>query len=612
MVFGMPSAIPGAVNKNTPGQRQIGAQAALPMATMIASLVLMASAPSHAEDIDAFREVSYLVFPKKNGFSAPRVELDLLDGSLILRFDRLPKSWRGILRPQIASERKQRFFKDMEPIVEDDKTIGIRLVIGVGLFDAQVYVKPRPKRWVLRVGEYRLPPFTPGPLEMPVIPYSEVIDIDVPGRDAFAAAERLLAAGDAEGCATFTRLRRTKHELGEWATLRESDCLAMSGEIDTASKLLANLADTTSHRGIRSLASARIMELNGDILIPRLDTRVYAYDQGHHEFIGTIGDELVFREIRARTMRREVSKAFHRYVELKQERPESPYLIDSEFLDHLQWRAIRDAALDKDWLEVARVFLSLPTMSQSEDRWLDIQMLGAQALREVGAAKQAVPIYMQLLKSQHPDVVETDTIVDLAAAYIESKDKHRALVTLDFISEQYPKLRTTHAVRRLRSRLAKLKSESRKQVVEAMELSKDMPLSNADEQVIIDAATSALNTEGVLSARQLLTNTRSQLAQEVARDLAMAAGDCDVMLRRTSPIELADGGDLLWGAACLLGEGRLSEASVLLDAAQLYTTAAVVDPANAALILTIEEHARWWLQQRSRVLKPTIPPGPRS
>ena len=219
---------------------------------------------------------------------------------------------------------------------------------------------------------------------------------------------------------------------------------------------------------------------------------------------------------------------------------------------------------------------------------------------------------MQMLKSGHPAVVETETIVKLAAAYVESEDTHRAMVTLDFIEEQYPKLRKAHAIRRLRSRLAKLKKSARTQVAEARQLAQDAPLSNADERVIVDATTAALETEGVLTARELLNNTRSQLAQEVARDLAMAAGDCDALVARTAPIELADGSDLLWGAACLLGQGRLEEASVLLDAAQLWTTASVMDPANAELIMSIEEHARWWLQQRNRMVKPTNPPGPRS
>ena len=579
---------------------------------MATSIILLTSTAGHAEDISNFREVSYLVFPQKNGFSAPVVEKDTLDGSLVLRFERLPKSWRGMLRPQIKSARKQRFFRDMEPVIEDGKTVGIRLVIGVGLFDAEVYVKQRPRRWVVRVGEHRLPPFTPGPMAMPLVPYSEVIDIEAPGRDDLAKAERLLASGAAEGCSTFTRLRRTKHELGEWATLRESDCLAMSGELEASAKLLANLADTTDDRGIKALASARIMELNGDVLVPRFDRRVYEVDRRLHEYTGTIGDELMFREIRALVMRREVNKAFHRYIDLKTERPESPFLIGAEILEHLQWRAIRDAALDKNWLEVARVYLSLPTLAQSEERWFEMQSCGANALREVGAAKQAVPIYMQMLKSGHPAVVETETIVKLAAAYVESEDTHRAMVTLDFIEEQYPKLRKAHAIRRLRSRLAKLKKSARTQVAEARQLAQDAPLSNADERVIVDATTAALETEGVLTARELLNNTRSQLAQEVARDLAMAAGDCDALVARTAPIELADGSDLLWGAACLLGQGRLEEASVLLDAAQLWTTASVMDPANAELIMSIEEHARWWLQQRNRMVKPTNPPGPRS
>ena len=179
---------------------------------------------------------------------------------------------------------------------------------------------------------------------------------------------------------------------------------------------------------------------------------------------------------------------------------------------------------------------------------------------------------MQLLKSRHPRVVETDTIVDLAASYIEAKDTHRALVTLDFITEQYPSLLKKHSVRRLRSRLAKLKRQTRRQVAEAEALSKDAPLSQKDEMIIIDAAAATLNTDGVNAARTLLNETRGALAREVARDLAMAAGDCDSLVNQVTPIELASGDDLLWGAACLLGQGRLDEASVLLEAAQLWTT----------------------------------------
>jgi len=311
-------------------------------------------------------------------------------------------------------------------------------------------------------------------------------------------------------------------------------------------------------------------------------------------------------------MRREVNKAFHRWVDLRQERAESPFLLGSPLLNNLGWRAIRDAAWDKDWLEVSRIYLSLPQLDKTAAHWFDIQNIGANALRRVGASTQAVPIYMQLLKSRHPEVVETETIVELAACYIEAKDTHRALVTLDFISEQYPRLLRKHAVRRLRSRLAKLKRETRRQVAEAEALSNDAPLSDDDEMIIVDAAAASLNTDGVNSARALLRNTRGALAQEVARDLAMAAGDCDSLVSRATPIELASGDDLLWGAACLLGQGRLDEASVLLEAAQLWTTASVVDPENAELIMSIEEHARWWLQQRNRMMTPTNPPGPRS
>jgi tetratricopeptide (TPR) repeat protein len=579
---------------------------------MLSMAMLLLCAPSLAEDIDDFREVSYLVFQKKNGFSAPKLEHDILDGSLEIRFDSMPKSWRGLLTPQVKSERKRRFFRNMEPIVEDGKTVGIRLVVGVGLFSADYYVKQRPKRWVLRVGEHRLPPFGPGPLAMPIVPYSEVIDIDAPEHDIFAQAERSLAAGGPEGCPTFTRLRRTKNELGEWATLREADCLSFSGDFEPAIKLLANLADTTDNRGIQLLASARIIELNGDVLVPRFDRSMYEYDRTNPEFAGTVGDELAYREIRALAMRREVNQAFHRWVELRQERPESPFLIDSPMLQNLGWRAIRDAAWDQDWLEVSKIYLSLPQLEKTDARWFDIQNIGANALRRVGASTQAVPIYMQLLKSRHPKVVETDTIVELAASYIEAKDAHRALVTLDFIAEQYPRLLRKHSVRRLRARLAKLKRQIRQQVAEAEALTSDLPISPEDEMIIVDASTATLRTDGVNAARRLLKDTRGVLAQEVARDLAMAAGDCDALVKRATPIEIATGDDLLWGAACLLGQGRLDEASVLLEAAQLWTTASVVDPDNAELIMSIEEHARWWLQQRNRMMTPNNPPGPRS
>jgi hypothetical protein len=157
-----------------------------------------------------------------------------------------------------------------------------------------------------------------------------------------------------------------------------------------------------------------------------------------------------------------------------------------------------------------------------------------------------------------------------------------------------------------------LKRQIRQQVAEAEALTSDLPISPEDEMIIVDASTATLRTDGVNAARRLLKDTRGVLAQEVARDLAMAAGDCDALVKRATPIEIATGDDLLWGAACLLGQGRLDEASVLLEAAQLWTTASVVDPDNAELIMSIEEHARWWLQQRNRMMTPNNPPGPRS
>ena len=222
----------------------------------------------------------------------------------------------------------------MEPIVEDGKTVGIRIVMGVGLFSADYYVKQKPKRWVLRVGEHRLPPMGQGPLAVPVVPYSEVIDVDAPERNAFAQAERALALGQPDGCPTFTRLRRTKHELGEWATLREADCLALSGDTSPAIQLLANLADTTDHLGIKQLAATRIVELNGDVLVPRFDRGIYFYDRETPDFAGTVGDELAI--VKSGHLRCDASKqSVSSMVELKQERPESPFLLDSPLLEIL-------------------------------------------------------------------------------------------------------------------------------------------------------------------------------------------------------------------------------------------------------------------------------------
>ncbi|HIN86348.1 MAG TPA: hypothetical protein EYN06_07695, partial [Myxococcales bacterium] len=81
----------------------------------------------------------------------------------MVRFRRIPASWKLALATQIASERKKRFFKSIEPVEENGVLVGVRVHMGVGSFSTRLYTKTKPARWVLRVGDAIAPPAQRGP-----------------------------------------------------------------------------------------------------------------------------------------------------------------------------------------------------------------------------------------------------------------------------------------------------------------------------------------------------------------------------------------------------------------------------------------------------------------
>ena len=114
--------------------------------TCIVSMGVTAYTPSTAQAQDALeqnREVSYVVFHESVGFGRPTIKPDWLDGSIMVRFRRIPANWSAALTPQISTLRKKRFFKAIDPVSENGALVGIRLHLGIGV----VSVHSHPTTW---------------------------------------------------------------------------------------------------------------------------------------------------------------------------------------------------------------------------------------------------------------------------------------------------------------------------------------------------------------------------------------------------------------------------------------------------------------------------------
>lgn len=568
---------------------------------LLAALTLDAQT-AQAEDLDEYKEVSYLVFKRSQGFDRPEFKADRLDGTVTVRFAKLPEAWHAMLHPQTLSERKRRFFSRMTPLVENGKLAGIRVWIGVGSFRIKTYAKRGPTRWVLRVGELRTPPFDPGPEGVPVVPYSDLVDEEVEGRAAFASAEHSLSQGRlGSACQVFQALRNGHKELRSWAGLREADCLLAEGRHALALDLLKSVVSAGHTPAAISLARIRIDEASGKVLGPRFDRSIYRVDSSTLSYMGTVADEIGYREARALLFRREAHLALDAMEVLLADRPRSPFFQDRRFVHALRWRAVRDAAADREWLLTSRTYLSIPPSPITMPHWVEIHEIGAHALREVGLPMRAVQVYLHLLRTDGIDLSEKATILQLAEAYYEAGDAYRARITLKYLVERFPRMTRHPKVVRIRGRLALDRGDDAEAGRQAAAMLKAQPAANDtdDARFVASAAARALETEGLPSARETLSTLPGPLVSAMRIELAMAAGDCAQLTEHLGPLPLADAEELLWSGACLMTQRRHTEALIYLEAARVYAGAELMLPELEPILEAVLASARWWAKTQT-------------
>ncbi|MBT9558292.1 MAG: hypothetical protein IV100_19825 [Myxococcales bacterium] len=459
--------------------------------------------------LSRFGELSYLVFERSRGFVGPKAEVDDLAGTVTIRFDAIPETWRGFVEVQLASEKKQRFFKELEPLYERDETdverkasrrrttagpklVGIVAHLGPTGIDIDSYVKRSPQRWVLRVAARRTLPNDPALLQVPFAPYAELLDESEAGLPRLAAAERRLADGKVEeACESFRALAASPmDESGEagiagnvrdLGALRYADCLSLWGADDEAVTLLDQLAGAEA--SILALAGMRSAEYQGFVLGgdgdgPRATDVLAVYERVITGFVGLVSDEARFRKGRVHYYRGEHANALATFEALNAERRESPLAATAELSSRLRTRLLYTEARAGRWLDAARVYMALPGRIGERDPRID--QVGARALREVGLWQRAARVYLALIgvasaaAKTAPDgseprgvargasavlglspegpLSEGALMLSLAETYSEGGDTHRAEVTLRYVDENFPKRRRD--VKRIRAALA--------------------------------------------------------------------------------------------------------------------------------------------------------------
>ncbi|MFT7622217.1 MAG: hypothetical protein ACI9WU_001385 [Myxococcota bacterium] len=554
--------------------------------------------------IDQLREVSYLVFARSQGFDRPSFEANELEGTVTIRFKRLPRAWKGLLHPQMISERKQRFFGTIVPLVEDDKLTGLIVRVGVGAFAIRSYAKHRPMRWVLRVGERRRPSFEPGPGAVPVIPYSDMVEDDIEGRDLFATAEHDLAVGRNDlACEVFRDLRPgADRDMVPWLALREADCLVRLGNVTTAEAVLHSIIEANQALGAVQLARLRLLETSGRVLRPGLDRTPYIVDPHMATSLGTVADEITFREARAMVFQGDIHEALGILEDLQARRNRSPIFEDRRLLTGLRWRSVWDAFVQKKWLEASTAYLAIPPLPSETPRWAQLQVMGAHALREVGLPRRAVRVYLALLRTPGIVINEHKTLLDLTEAYLESDDVYRTALSLKYIEEQKPKLANHPRILRLQGKVA-LRANDLPAAAEVATLMKDASPAptEADARMVLAAAARALEGEGLPTARALAASAGGQLSREFNRDLSMAAGDCDAVISDLSPLYLEEPSSLVWLGACLMGERRVDEAQVFLESARVYAGPQLLSPDMQPMLELLAASAAWWTGHEQRI-----------
>ena len=377
--------------------------------------------------LSRFGEMAYLVFERSRGFVGPRAEVDDLAGTITIRFDAIPETWRGLVEVQLGSEKKQRFFREFEPLYESDdldvkkkatrqrsaagpKLVGIVAHLGPTGIDIDSYVKRNPNRWVLRVADRRLLSNDPALLQVPFAPYTELLDEAEAGLPRLAAAERRLEDGDvAVACAAFRLLAASAmDESGEagvasnvrdLAAIRFADCLSLRGADGEAVVLLDQLAGAEA--SVLALAGMRSAEYQGFVLGgtdggPRPADVLAIYDSAITSFVGLVSDEARFRKGRVHYYRGELAEALATFEKLKAERSESPLAETAELSKRLRTRLLFAEARAGRWLDAARVYMALP--GRIGRRATRIDQVGARALREAGLWQRATRVYLALIQ----------------------------------------------------------------------------------------------------------------------------------------------------------------------------------------------------------------------
>lgn len=563
--------------------------------------------------LDSFSEVSYLVFPRALGFDGPTFTPDMYDGTITIRFKKLPTSWAGHLAPQLSNKRKQRFFKGLDPLIEGGQLAGIVVRLGIGPFEIQVYEKRRPRRWVMRVGELIRPPLQMGLNGVPIVPYADLAEDDeVDGRLAFSSAELQLSQGQFRAaCNRIATIAETADEtLSSWVALREADCLMHYGHLAPAEATLRQVMSASHTPGAIVLAKIRLAELTGKALDAGFQFK--AYDVSNKAFVGTIADEASYRLARMRLLRGESMKSLETIEVLYKDRPRSPFFESKHLLYMVRWRSVRDAARAKLWMLTAKTYLAIPPLPKTMPHWLEIHQLGATALREVGLAKRAVRVYLSLLSQKPNELDEPSTILELAQTCFEADDTYRAELSVKFLRERFPSWEKRSAVRRLVGDLALARQDDVTTGDMAAQIQKSVPPMDQreDARFVVEASVRTMQIEGVATARDTLGKTRGSLARNVRRDLAVAAGDCDTAVEIAGPIELAEAEDLLLAGACLMGARRQAEAVVLLEAARVWAGPELLTPEMEPLLDELLKAARWWMDNEQRLADATS--GPRN
>jgi tetratricopeptide (TPR) repeat protein len=510
------------------------------------------------------------------------------------------------LEPQISTKRKQRFFKYLEPVVESGVLSGIRIHLGVGSFTVRKYSKTKPRRWVLRVGDAVIPPFHRGPWAVPVVPYADLIDEETPGRRELAAAELAYANGDLESsCTTFEHLRTTLPKIATWAAIREADCLLEQNMPALARELLTLVATQGDSRATQLLARVRLAEITGTVMRGKFFEALYVLTAKDRSQLGTIADEIDFREARVHLFRGDAVTALQHLEDMLAKRPQSPFFLERSMIKGLRWRTLSTTVREKQWLVAAKTYLRIPPMPRKNSHWVDIHMLGARALSEVGLPQRSIQVYLHLLRLGGTEIDELVTLVGLAKSYAEAGDNYRAELTVNYLKENYPNWRKDRDLLRLKGQLLLARGDIKNATRIAGELTAKPEITTADDaRLTIASALKGLKSEGLQSARILLSSALRaghDLTRDVADDLAMAASDCEHLERSANPVEIATSVQLLWAASCLSRVGRLDEALVYLQAAQAYRAEDLSDPELWPIIQLVQESVQWWSRFKDRL-----------